>query len=534
MQQTMMADDHSIRLSMAYMGIEDPNYTPADLNELFRTQAAAAHPRNGGTMEGYNALVEHYRNLFRYAAERDKKSTRTRVDGGSNKCRPKEPTKAPPGKFDNKAFNEMFEQFYEGGPLRDRGYGQLMAPTSGTREEITIAKKVDGAAGVVNAFENMPVDSHAYIVEPSGVACTNLGYLELGFEQEDFSGNSSSQNGLVYTDYMRAHTTPRIAGEDKTAGKRPQTYEEMKTAYKRDRESFKMATEEEYMEEVKREQNVHMQRMQNIATQDARIEQSFLERNAALTQWMSRIFSGGRAAQPLRGEASAAVSPTLHIWWRRDTQTWIEKSWFNISCQPYSRNMVDEFIIRSGVPMSQTDRRVFHTTDETEVSAPSCLAAKLAWVCCPCAIAVRIGNVSYSYTFQSTDSLKRFFQQDLCDTIVKHTIHVVPVWRIALWRYAFSRRFIVAGINAENIDHYALLIARNFSKFVDYLAFMRSNLRCMHTALVPRIIRVGWAFYTLLGVACTTPRIPLAASSCSRHAAVHATPKIPLTSDAKT
>lgn len=317
-----MAEDYTVRLSMAYMGIEDRHFSTTELNNTFRTQAAVVHPRKGGSIEGYNTLVEHYRNLFRYAAERDSPKSAGKPAAGAahtqavKRCSGSgvdahNPNSAmqPSGQFDNKAFNEMFEHFYQGGPLKDRGYGSAMAPTSATREEINIPKNLTNTAAVVQAFEDIPMDTHAYIVQPSGVACTNLGYLELGIEDTDFSGNSS-HSSLVYTDYMRAHTTSRLAGVDKSAW-RPRNYEEMKDTYKRDRESFRMATTDDYMDNLQREHNEHMQRVEKIAVEDARIQQNFQDRNAALGQWMSRIFkNSGRVQTPGSTAGAAAVTAT--------------------------------------------------------------------------------------------------------------------------------------------------------------------------------------------------------------------------------
>lgn len=128
-------------------------------------------------------------------------------------------------RFDPKKFNAVFERHGKlGDEERDGGYGEWMAKSTGTREDISVPT-VSGVAGAGGrrfnvdkfnkAFENLPEATERRVIkhnEPEGVYNNrSIGFSDLVTTRvDDYSGENTTNKRLNYTDYKVAHTTNKL------------------------------------------------------------------------------------------------------------------------------------------------------------------------------------------------------------------------------------------------------------------------------------------------------------------------------------
>jgi hypothetical protein len=262
---TTSSDD--IRLAMAYFGLSD-GYTEEMLKQQFKLIARNIHPSApNGNEDSYKVLLNLFRLLYKHI----------RIN---NTC---EPPAFENKSFNNNAFNDMFEKYKDNFSMSP-GYERYMVPSTPVREEINIDRVIDTTDGLNKEFEKIPVDDTKYEVAP--MYSGKLGFQEMGVDSADFTGNSSSH--LTYTDYMKAHTTRRIAGMDNEA-ERPLSLEEAKKLRKRT--NYKYANEEDYESMKRIEESIDIKRINNMLKENNSIEQNWNQRNIALSSWMNKLYT---------------------------------------------------------------------------------------------------------------------------------------------------------------------------------------------------------------------------------------------------
>jgi hypothetical protein len=185
----------------------------------------------------------------------------------------------------------------------------------------------------------------------------------------------------------------------------------------------------------------------------------------------------------------AQAIQTLYIYWDDINQHWLEKSSYSVNCNPKYKDIMTEFIVKTGIVLENT--RAFCYGEEKTITTPQSLAQNIIYVCGSCQVEVCMYNFGFIYNFNTTDSLRKFIQQDFSDLVVKVTLHNLNIWKLSLWKYAFSRRFIVEDILQIGFTRLCVCIARNFETLTEYYIFLRSNLRCMHIDYTSDFIRYG-------------------------------------------
>jgi hypothetical protein len=168
-----------------------------------------------------------------------------------------------------RAFHEAFEKNRMQSAM-DVGYGAQMQQSYDGREtrELNVDRTLDKftSESFNQAFErNVPLSAHqtqvsVYKPPEAQMLAKRIQFSELGVEDmDDFSGKSGNGN-LLYTDYMRAHTTQRLV-DPRMVSSRPefanveqyvQYREQNNTMTEDENRAYHEMMEEEKMREAKR------------------------------------------------------------------------------------------------------------------------------------------------------------------------------------------------------------------------------------------------------------------------------------------
>lgn len=195
---------------------------------------------------------------------------------------------------------------------------------------------------------------------------------------------------------------------------------------------------------------------------------------------------------------SAHATQTIHVYWSDAQQQWLEKCSYDAACQgAYHAPLLNEFVVKAGLRLGP-DWRGFRIGEDRVVQSPQGLAQSALFACGACEMMVAMSSKAYVYRCETTDSLRKFFQQDVSDLVLKTTLRVARVWRAVLWKHAFSRRFVVEGVlQDQSAVRVCSQIARNFDSLAEYLHFMRANLRYMHAGMVAQVVACGRAYFIM-------------------------------------
>jgi curved DNA-binding protein CbpA len=200
-------------------------FTWDELKNAYRVKAKMVHPDKGGTQELFNLVTDAFRML---ASE-----YKMRVEGKSHAELKVESQQAatPPqavttrqlrseGESDEefyKRFNRMFEENRLEDDESAVGYGHVMAQSSAKREDINVPqvmKKYSRDKFNAAFDKSVPLSKDVIVYkEPQALTLAKtMAYTELGGKTDDFSSSveRGEKRGLVYSDYMRAHTTSRL------------------------------------------------------------------------------------------------------------------------------------------------------------------------------------------------------------------------------------------------------------------------------------------------------------------------------------
>lgn len=196
--------------------------------------------------------------------------------------------------------------------------------------------------------------------------------------------------------------------------------------------------------------------------------------------------------------ALASATQTIHVYWCESQQSWLEKGSYDAWCHsPYHAPLLNEFVAKAGLKLG-IDCRGFSISEDRAVASPQGIATGALYACGLCELTVCMRHATFKYRCDTTDSLRKFLQQDVSDLVMKSTLHTARVWKAALWKHAFSRRFVIDGaLDRENALRVCSQIARNFDTFAEYLCFMRQNLRYMHASVAGRVIECGRAYFVI-------------------------------------
>lgn len=191
------------------------------IRNAFKAVAKNVHPDKGGTDEMFNIVVEAYREIFRLKKLEEEKSFE-QMKNDSKKYTDEQKGKRSVHfaqdkyEFDDE-FQTKFNRIFDDnrlGDVNDDGYGTVMAASTPLREDINIERRVQSEKDLHRSFDNeKPLNSDIVKYREPEALCVQskkLGYDELGVENvDDFSSDTMGRQ-LLYSDYMKAHTTNKL------------------------------------------------------------------------------------------------------------------------------------------------------------------------------------------------------------------------------------------------------------------------------------------------------------------------------------
>lgn len=276
-------------------------FTWEELKTAYRNKAKMVHPDKGGTQELFNLVTECFRVLAEDYKLRIEAKSHAELKQGSQEYH-KQHQQPPPvatrtGKKENEEdFFERFNKMFEENRLEDdesgTGYGHMMAASSATREDIDIPQTMTkyNRDKFNQRFEkHVPLTKDVVVYkEPQALTLAKtMAYTELGGKTDDFSSSveRGEKRGLVYSDYMRAHTTSRLV--DPRAVKERKEYRNVdEYAAARAQAVERAATEDErrWMEErATAEERREAERIERMKQRDVAIAQHHQRVNGLLT-----------------------------------------------------------------------------------------------------------------------------------------------------------------------------------------------------------------------------------------------------------
>jgi len=253
-----------------------PNFTWEELKVAYRRAARLAHPDKGGTQKLFEVVTESFRKLgedykFRQGGRPHHELKRESEAYWADRGGPGGPggeasgSGPPPGPENPRArgaggadFSQRFNKTFEEHRLEDeetaRGYSDMMEKSKPGREDIAVAKTINGKYNRRKFNEHFeketaPTEETEVIVyrEPEPmVSARTMQYTELGnTDTQDFSGGAEeARRGLQYTDYKVAHTTTRLVDPRAVAERRQFKSVDEYEAY-RAKKTHRQMTEEE-------------------------------------------------------------------------------------------------------------------------------------------------------------------------------------------------------------------------------------------------------------------------------------------------
>lgn len=263
------------------------NYNWEELKEAYKRQARLVHPDKGGNEILFNIVTDAFKKLaYQYKLKQQDKQhyelKKNYMDDTPNRFDTR-PTPMPSdGNFNDK-FNRLFTEnkFQDDEDDEQRGYGNIMEKSSKERGDIDIPKVMEkfNKTKFNDLFEKQaPVSKEVIIYkEPEPLVLSKLPYTEIGQKTEDFTIDSTRTNGLLYTDYMKAHTTSRLI--DPRAIQERKEYRNVE-AYEADRSRIteRALTPEEIAYQAKQKQKQEQDeeiRLQRLQKRDDRLQKHY-------------------------------------------------------------------------------------------------------------------------------------------------------------------------------------------------------------------------------------------------------------------
>ena len=204
------------------------NFTLEELKDKYKRVAKKVHPDRGGSEQLFNLVTLSYKKLYEeYKLKKINKQFNELKTDFSNYTDMQNNTQQRNSQFhhnhqnnytNTSDFRKVFNDIYDNNKVHnayDNGYGDMMLSSSGSREDINIAKKINNMKQFNETFESEPLNKYnkKLIVykEPEALPSSSksLKYTELGVDKvKDFS---TSTNNLDCSDYRKAHSMNRLA-----------------------------------------------------------------------------------------------------------------------------------------------------------------------------------------------------------------------------------------------------------------------------------------------------------------------------------
>lgn len=222
------------------------NYTWDELKDAYRRTARWVHPDKGGTEAMFNLVTDAFKKLaLEYKAKQaDRPHHELKREAQAAASRHSEAFAGMPpplnprmggsagggggmrsaGMGDNATFSEKFNAYFESNKFEDEtdemavGYGSMMAPSSKTREDLSVPQLYKGkfkAERFNQTFEESTLPATSEVVvyrEPEAMSLSKtIKYTEIGADRpDDFTRTPVNRSEIAYTDYKVAATTTRL------------------------------------------------------------------------------------------------------------------------------------------------------------------------------------------------------------------------------------------------------------------------------------------------------------------------------------
>lgn len=276
------------------------NFTWQQLKDAYRQAAFKTHPdKEGGNKIAFDFVTTCFKNLAEEYKARNANKSHYDLKKDANEyfermvdnnvkhpsevlMRPQTANMNTNEPFDKK-FNRAFDECRYVDEDIQYGYGEMMAKSTGVREDISIERVFTGDKVDSNKFNeafNKKVPVSKAIVkykEPEPlVMAKSLKYVEIGAKRPDDYSSRVENKSLAYTDYMKAHSGERLANPDDIKNKKEfksvedfEKYRESKTKRgltEKERKYIEEKKKKEEQEEYERQERI---KLQSLAIQKA-------------------------------------------------------------------------------------------------------------------------------------------------------------------------------------------------------------------------------------------------------------------------
>jgi curved DNA-binding protein CbpA len=269
------------------------NFTWQQLKDAYKQAAFKTHPdKEGGNKLAFDFVTNCFKTLAEEYKGRSSDKTHHDLKKDSNEYFEKivnnnvpHPAAVVGGNEPfQKRFNKAFEECRYVDESLSHGYGEMMAKSTGVREDISVENvfaskdKVDNSTFNEIFAKKVPVSKEIVkYKEPEPMLMAKaLKFTEIGGKRPDDFSSSVENKSLVYTDYMKAHSGMRLADPDAIKGKKDfksiedyEKYREKKTnrgLTEKERKFIEEKKKKEEQEEFNRQERI---RLQNLAIQRA-------------------------------------------------------------------------------------------------------------------------------------------------------------------------------------------------------------------------------------------------------------------------
>ena len=259
------------------------------IRNTFKKVARNVHPDKGGTDEMFNIVVEAYREIFKLKKMQEEKSFEQMKNDSRRYSDEQKATRSVHFAEDKykseEEFQTKFNRIFEDnrlGDANDDGYGRMMAASNPLREDINIERNVKSEKELNTSFDDQKALNTDIVKykEPEAlcVQSKRLQYDELGVENvDDFSSDTIGKQ-LLYSDYMKAHTTNKLV--DKSQIKQHKKFKNLEDIKKqRLKQSFELTDDDRrVIEEQEKKSKMKEQQRKKVLAERDRLSQTHFER----------------------------------------------------------------------------------------------------------------------------------------------------------------------------------------------------------------------------------------------------------------
>jgi len=265
-------------------------FTWDELRDAYRHRAKLVHPDKGGSEVLFNAVTECFRKLAEEYKARNADRPHHELKEESMRHHAAA-SAAPVGRLDRNAedFNSRFNSMFDQNKMNDEadyGYGDMMASSTGKREDISVTQLLAPSKATDKRFADrfnaafdeatLPTSTAVANVEPEVLSLSRqLAYTEIGGGRpSEYTKTLMDTNnrGMAYTDYKNAYANTRLV--DPRAVEERRAYRNVDEFISdRDARTEEQLTDAEIMRQAAKKKEIEdreQARIRRVAEADAR------------------------------------------------------------------------------------------------------------------------------------------------------------------------------------------------------------------------------------------------------------------------